>query len=84
MTNKRATCIHMVPGHVSIPELCCNSFPIVWQKGLAEDPDWQHMAQHDGHVVLTVCYVPSHCQSTPQLNPTDRSYKLVTLLYLVV
>ena len=41
ITSKRATCMYMVPGHVFVPELCCNSFPILWQeKGpLVEDLD---------------------------------------------
>ena len=55
ITSKRATCMYMVPGHVFVPELCCNSFPYsLARKGLVEDPDWQHMAQYIGHVMLTV------------------------------
>ena len=47
--------MYMVPGHVFVPELCCDSFPYsLARKGLVEDPDWQHMAQYIGHVVLTV------------------------------
>ncbi len=63
------------------PSLDCAVTDFLWQKGLAEDPEQQYMAQHDGHALLTTSCVPSHCQSTPQMNPTKT---MASLSHLVV